>query len=311
MVLTPEQAEERKNYLNASEIAALFGLHPWITQGQMWAEKLFDMIPQFEEGYMGAGNKLEPSIMAELSRRTGLEFEVDPDNLRHNLDGTIFACTYDGLHEESYTCGEAKFWTGWLRSDDPKAHLKKWGEEGTDEVPQYIILQGQHQMMVKGLEFCEVCCFVGARGEFRHYTVHRSEPLIESIIDVGNEWWTRHIVNQEQPSDEPLGWDVVKRIRPKKRKAVELAYEIVQRWREAHEANKLTESDLKSAKSAVSDAMLDAEWGLVPDGEPGKIVKFSTIHRKDGGEYRKLGYVNTPKEMEEHDECTSADGESS
>lgn len=298
MILTPEQAVDRKHYLNASEIAAIFGNHPWINQGQLWAEKYLDVMPASAEDYMNAGNELEPSILANAERRLDVQLQTDDAKLRRHLPGTIFACTFDALVVGKPQCVEAKFWTGWQRKD--ATLYEQWGEPGTDSVPLYILLQCQLQMLVEQLEVAHVNCFVGNTGKFNLYEVPRSEALIENLIHTGNEWWTKHIVNGEQPP-EVVPYSVTKRVAPTAGKRVELAYELVNRWREAKESQRHWAKTAEQLQEEIGAAMLDAEIGEFGDEE--KVIRFERQVRKPytvkGGISRPMRIVNRPKDTDE------------
>ena len=70
---------------------------------------------------------------------------------------------------------------------------KDWGEEGTDEIPQYYQTQVQHYMAVLGAPVCDVAVLIGG-SDFRIYTVRRDQELIDLLINDEEEFWEKHVV---------------------------------------------------------------------------------------------------------------------
>jgi putative phage-type endonuclease len=71
-MLTPEQAAERARNIGASEVAALFDLHPHLTKWELWMRKA-GRLPQPETASEWAvwGNVLEPAIARGIATDQG------------------------------------------------------------------------------------------------------------------------------------------------------------------------------------------------------------------------------------------------
>jgi predicted phage-related endonuclease len=101
-----------------------------------------------------------------------------------------------------------------------------WGEDGTDEIPEYYLAQVQWQMYVTGADHVRLVAFVasadtmkllasmaksGAAVQFlvdavlsiglHEYVVYRSDALIADMVEAAGEFWRRHIIDREPVPD--------------------------------------------------------------------------------------------------------------
>lgn len=72
----------------------------------------------------------------------------------------------------------------------------KYGEDGTDLVPTYVLWQMQQQCAVMGFPFVDVPVLFGRK--YRQYRVDRDETLIKALVDAEKELAER-IVNGDPP----------------------------------------------------------------------------------------------------------------
>lgn len=135
-----------------------------------------------------------------------------------------------------------------------------WGEEGTDEIPDYYKTQVQHYMTVLGAKSCGVAVLIGA-SDFRIYTVE-SDPELESLlIEAETDFWHNHVEPQLPPP--PMTIDEMKVAFPVSRKAsVECTDEIFNHV----EALALIQNKMKELKereeahkAAIQGAMGEAD----------------------------------------------------
>lgn len=80
-----------------------------------------------------------------------------------------------------------------------EAAAEHWGlEEGTDEIPQYYLIQCILCMAVTDLPEWDVAALIGG-SDFRIYTIHRDIELETTIIERLLEWWDNYIVKNQEP----------------------------------------------------------------------------------------------------------------
>lgn len=95
--------------------------------------------------------------------------------------------------------------------DRSQAH--RWGDVGTDEVPDEYALQCQWAMHVTGLARWDVAALIGGN-EFRHYTLHRDEALIAMLVEQMTAFWVDHVQAGVPPDPMAQDNDVLSRILP-------------------------------------------------------------------------------------------------
>ena len=146
-MLTPEQIEQRKNSIGASDASVVMGLSPWKSALQLWLEKTGAVEPEdlSDNGSVEWGNRLESLIIAKFAE-SHPELEVTPnteqvsESHKHHpfITATVDAWVV-ALDASTYPI-EIKTASAWKE--------KEW-EQG---VPIYYLAQVQHQMFVTGAE---------------------------------------------------------------------------------------------------------------------------------------------------------------
>src|ERR1700676_3495544 len=158
--------EPRPKLIGASEIAAVFNLHPFM-QPLALAARLLGRLPETEENEaMRWGTILEPVVMTEYVKRTGRTVAPMERHRPHkeypclmaSLDGAVIAPIEDTRNVQVKTIG-GRNWEA----------LAKWGAEGTDAVPDHVNLQVQLEMSVACLALTDVPLLIGGQ-EYRCYT---------------------------------------------------------------------------------------------------------------------------------------------
>lgn len=189
-MLTAEQRAVRHLGIGASEIGAVVGAAgAWESQLSLWARKT-GLVPEDDETevpeYIELGNLLEPVIAALYTRRTGLDL-YEPGTLVHPTDPLRIA-TPDRLVRNTRLGVQIKK----VRSTG------RWGEEGTDDVPENILAQVQWEISVADLDAEDVATlFWGSH--LALYTVKRDDALIEGLAEVAHKWWRDHVVAHVPP----------------------------------------------------------------------------------------------------------------
>lgn len=197
--------------IGGSDVAALLGLSKWRTPLDVYNSKVEEPI-EVDNVSMEWGRRLEPVIREKYTEAVGMEVTIPPFMFQHP-EHTFMIADVDGI-----------------RADGRIVEIKTartqmgWGEEGTDEIPDYYKTQVQHYMTVLGAKSCDVAVLIGA-SDFRIYTVESDLELESLLIEAEADFWHNHVEPQLPPP--PMTIDEMKVAFPVSRKAsVECTNEI-------------------------------------------------------------------------------------
>lgn len=183
---------ERRAIIGGSDAPIVMGLSPYKSPYTLYLEKagLTEPEPKPDNGPLYFGKVLEPILMNELKKREGINNIEYAPPLILDKEFSFLGAHLDGRIPGTSKIIEAKTTSPFKRDD--------WGEPGTDNIPDYYILQCQHNMRVAEAELCFVPVLVGG-SDYRTYRVKRNEGLIHSIVDAEVEFWER--VKEHNPPD--------------------------------------------------------------------------------------------------------------
>src|SRR4030043_429415 len=90
-----------------------------------------------------------------------------------------------------------------------------YGDEGTDAIPDHVVIQAQCQMLSARLQRIWVpAAIAGFALSFKLYCVPRDDGVINAVVEQGLAWWERHVIARVPPDvDEPPPIELLKRIR--------------------------------------------------------------------------------------------------
>ncbi len=278
MAITEEQRLERKNHLGSSDMASLLGCNPFQTSGDVYLSKSLDL-EDLDSDIVYVGNKLEGGVLdyaednlGPLKRDIFVPYPGDLP-IASNLDARVIQ---SGNPVEAKTSG-----LSYKASDD-------WGDEGTDQVPNYVIVQCQVHLMCTGADMCHVPALLGGR-LFVMFQVAKNDELIEQIKVRADEFWSNYVLKGVMPPDDPPQMEVLKRVVRQPNKSVDVDPDLIQIWEDAREkrlqAVKEAIEDEESAKSAVIAALGDAEQGNMKGRT--EVVTYMQTKRR--------GYTVEPK----------------
>lgn len=270
MSLNKEQREARKKYLGSSDLPAVVGVDEWRNASDVWLEKTGRVVREDKDSPVQEfGHAFEKAVIDLFAKRKGVTVERNVF-----MANEMFCSNLDGLIEgESLEVVEAKT-TG---------KGEEWGPEGTDEIPERILIQVHEQMYVvtsaTGKE-CRVAWVPVLIPGFRHlevrtYRVERNDALMESAIAIGSRFWKEHVATDTPPDNFMPSLDMLKRARRQPEKVVSLADDLVQGWIEADAKEKAAKKESERAKVAVLAALGDAEGGQYSTG----LITYYSQHR--------------------------------
>lgn len=198
MPLTAEQLANRK--IGGSDVGTILGLNPYKTPLELYGEMIgsIERVDLSENENVEAGSVLEDGIAEltarRLSKRDGREIKLRRSNI------TIVNPKYPWLtaHIDRDIVGESRGVeiknVGWRAA-------RNWGEEGTDQIPDYYICQPHTYMICKSYPKWVVSAYFGG-SEIRLYDVDYSAEMAELIIERTKAFWDA-VQNHTPPEFDP------------------------------------------------------------------------------------------------------------
>lgn len=266
MPITQQQREERRFGIGSSDSPPIVGVDPWKSSTDVWIEKVHGLEEIKDNDAIEMGNDFESGLLKWAARELGVEIDEnvstvarDQPLLRANLDARVRGKRL-GLEAKVTSLGDL------------------WGTEGTDEVPERVIVQTNHQMYCGELDEVWVPMLTAEYGRLvrRLYRVRRSDELIRVIVERGLDFWHTFVEPRVMPSAFPPSLDVVKRIRRTHHPA-RVPHDLVEDYRKASALAKLAEKAKDDAQARLIAAGGDGD--LFDSGEPAKVWTYNEQSR--------------------------------
>jgi putative phage-type endonuclease len=186
--LSPVQQEARYAGIGGSDAGVIAGVNPRKTPVTLWLEKTRRTPPEdlSDNELVEWGVELEEIIgkvwARRRSQRLGREVKIRRVNrtLKSKLNPFMLAhIDFDIVgSNEGLECKNAAWW---MRDF--------WGDEETDDVPLYYLIQGVHYMHVWDTEAWNFGVLVGGN-ELRSYRVTRDMEAEKQLIELESKFWT-------------------------------------------------------------------------------------------------------------------------
>jgi len=250
--------EARRGAIGASEVAAIIGVSPWATPWEVWAEKR-GLLESFDNPATSAGRALEPVVLDYAEKNLG-ELVRDVRVKHHSLP---LASTCDarvlstGCPVEAKTTGI----TGPIVGD--------WGDELTDQIPDYYLVQVHAQLMCTGTDLAYLFALLPGRG-FCEFRIESNETFNEHVGNILSDWWEHHIVQGNEPSLTVMpGLEIIRRLKKTPNKMIEASpfFEAALKLREeAKAAEKLAKEQVEEIEAKLLIELGDAEAATLSDG---------------------------------------------
>lgn len=278
---------ERRKGLGATDIARIV-TGAYGGAYQVWLEKT-QGVEAAESEPMRIGKLLEPAMMQEAARRWDNVVpgeRVTMGIIAANLDASIVVGVTGSDDWEKQpldfkTSGEAH----------------DWGEDGSADVPEYVWVQLQTQMLACGADRGYVLLLLAARGfEFRQYEIPCDPEFCATIETIAADWWQKHIVEGIEPDAEDDDYanasTLLARRAPKAGAIVEWKREdkkLVNHWINAKKGIAALTAMEEAAKGRILAKMGDAETVELPGGLTltRKLIKRKG-YKVEPGEYWQL-----------------------
>jgi putative phage-type endonuclease len=189
-----EWLKARRLGIGGSDVAAILGLSPWVTAYEVFLDKRGQLpLAANDSGPLRWGRLLEPVLKQEYGHRTGFAVATVPMLRSHHHP--FMLANLDGLVTQG---------PGWWAVPDSRVVEFKtarsdwdWGEDGSDGVPLYYLLQVQHYMLITGCTLADVAVLIGG-SDFRILHVVADAELQAMLLQAELEFWTR-VENNDPP----------------------------------------------------------------------------------------------------------------
>lgn len=177
--------DERRQIIGATDISAIVNKSPYGRTGHdVYMDKLGLSPPTEPSIRMRRGLHDEPFVAELYAEQTGLRLgtaEFCQMKAHPFIGGHPDYLIYNGSMDRGLECKTV----AWL---DPE----KWGEAGTDKIPEGFFIQCQWYMMLTGLDLWDLAVLDGGGG-LRIYPLERHARLIDHLLKEGVSFWMNHI----------------------------------------------------------------------------------------------------------------------
>ena len=245
-------SHDRTTYIGGHDIGAIIGIHPFVTEYQVWAAKTLG-IRDAATPAMEAGLRLEDTIIDWWCEREDWVVHargVDVANRRHP-DWERAGGSPDALiaraGDDSPTAGmdaKATSGHGWL----------------TYTVPEYVEVQAQWYMEICDIDEWWIAALVGST-DLRSYCITRDRVFGADLLAAGRAWWERHVDGNLAPRPTSRDVDILRRTPANVGATVELTSELATKFHEyvaLKDVEKVTTARLKDLAADLQAFMGDA-----------------------------------------------------
>ena len=252
---------DRRRGIGGSDAAPIVGISPWATALEVYGDKTGTLPPRQATRSMAWGLKLEEAIATAYSEETGRALEAPPRMLRHPerpwMLASIDRLSTDGRIVE-------------LKTASPY-YVSEWGPAGTDQVPEYYLLQIAHYMEVADIGVADVAVLIGGN-DFRIYTVERNQRLIDNLVEIEAAFWERVLTRRPPEPDwrhastlelmqNLYGLDAEKTIN-----MTDAGCLLVDGYERLGAAKREIDADRDALKAQILGLLAGASVGVLPDG---------------------------------------------
>ena len=263
--------EERRKGLGGSDVAALFGVHPWESPYSLWLDKTGQtpLDAREDDVRLEVGKELEPLTRRLYMRETGrfvvpggneVIFDKECPWLCGSLDGRVDS------DDNSPSVG-----TGVFEGKTAMIFVKGAWDKGA--IPLYIQIQVQTYMAVTGYTWGSVACLVlGAKEPLIIRDVARNNKFIAALRFKASEFWETYVLTGNPPpvDGSAATTRALKALYPEDTgQVVTLSADAVSAWGVMEESKagiKALEKRRDHQQNIVRNDLGDASYGLLGDG---------------------------------------------
>lgn len=260
-MLSEAQHEIRSKGVGGSDIAPIMGMSKWKTAHELWLEKTGAVEPEkIDTQVTHFGNVLEEVVATEFATRNGFKVRNRNKTFSHKKYPQLLA-NIDRSVDGQKAILECKTSSAFLMGD--------WGEEMSEDVPDYYRVQVEHYMTVMGYEIAYLAVLIGGN-TFRTYFFEKDPELAEMITDAALDFWemvtsgTPPAINYDHSTTKDM---LLRRYPGTNGETITLEDEI-QPWHEVLMLTKAKILELEKVelgcKNRITEAMGENAIGIVP-----------------------------------------------
>lgn len=184
----------RRQGIGGSDAGAIMGFSPWRTPVDVWMEKTGRVVQVPKKNRaLEIGKRLEQMVADFYVEDSGRRVQ----KFNFTLKDGIFLGNVDRL-----VIPDGEKVAAYQRTVKTNRILecKTSGDFDWDEVPLSYQAQVQLYMsLCPSVESVDVAVYFKSCNEFKIYTVERDQPSINRMREYLNDWWNRHVIEDEKP----------------------------------------------------------------------------------------------------------------
>lgn len=291
MGITSKQRAKRRQYMGASDMAAVCGLDPYRSAYDVWADKC-GMLAEEDEAPKAAqvGTLMEDGILAYAAE------ELGGVKLRRNVwrvepEKKILACHLDAMPANG---GGAYAIEAKLTSIS-----SEWGGANSNDVPERVRIQCLAQMAcAPELERVVVAAMIGGRRPLipQLYDIWRDNGVIAELREEAERFWREHVKARVAPPDVPSDSTLQRMVREEEGPVVDLDHSLLEAYQAASETERLADNAKKTARNLLLAALGASNVGRT---DLGWTVSYP-LHSRRGytvepSTYRKISVRKPPR----------------
>lgn len=195
---------DRKTYLGGHCIGSIIGVNKYKGPFTLWEEKLGLRPGPEQSKAMLWGLMLEPFVAQLYANRTGYTlvkggFVSDPEYPFLGGSPDYYIQDDPELGMDCKTAGEDQLWDG------------DWGPDGSDEIPDPYMVQGQWYMGLSGKSRWDIhVAFLGRSREDRLYHLAFNPELFATLKADAIAFWNDHILTKIPPVENERDYEALR-----------------------------------------------------------------------------------------------------
>ena len=258
MVISAEEKEFRRGSIGASDIGAIMNISPHKNAHDIFMQKVYGTDEEDNEA-IRIGNDCEPMLVTWAHEQIGADWTLGVDikvakttekgyNFPHhaNLDGLL-------VKDDRRIGIEAK----------TSSMYQTFGEDGSDEIPDHIIMQCQWQIWTANLEKVAVPVLTAEEGLKRKlFWVERNDTLIDQAIMHAKQFWEENVVKKVAPAEVVPSLKTLKKVRREPESSVQLSEDLVREYLALEDIAKKAVKEKEVCKAKLLATLGNAEAGV-------------------------------------------------
>jgi putative phage-type endonuclease len=261
-----EWRSRRLGSIGSSDAPVICNVDPWRTPLELYYIKTGKLEePELTSNAVQWGIRLEDIVARAFAEKHGLKVRKD-NKIRVHRHHYWQTCNLDRVISRV----KNRKGPGILEVKCTRMS-EGWGASGTDEVPDRVMIQVQHQLAVTGFKWAYVAALIGGSDE-RWYEIPPDKGLIDTITNLEKTFWD-HVINESPPApdmEHPSTETLLRRLYPGSNGEViyfsDEAVRLHEKFKEASTLEKQYRDQARTLKAALMYAIGEAAIAYLPDG---------------------------------------------